>query len=286
VRSRSIDVGHPVMLREWGEDDGRRIFAVHALGAVSSGALFGCAVAPLVEAGWRVTAPDLPGFADTPSVAAEDYDMTRLAGLMWRVVDATGAGPVVLVGHSVGGAIALRMHALRPDDVPALVLLDSGHLDYGALHPELLDKPLEDWLADAPDPLSAADRQDLATSLEIDPEDPVLDDLMLAVTEAGGRLVSRTDPLAGAAARFALVQARCSDDWPGIAAAGTPTLLLLATEPEEARSQNEEWGDRFGQAVPRAEVRLLEGGTHSLLTDFREDLGRDVADWLGALTRH
>jgi pimeloyl-ACP methyl ester carboxylesterase len=273
------------MLREWGEGGGRRIFAVHALGAVSSGALFGCAVAPLLAAGWQLTAPDLPGFADTPPQAPEDYDLPRLAELMWRVVDATGPGPVVLVGHSVGGAVALRMHGQRPDDVAALVLLDSGHLDYGALHPELLDKSLADWLRDAPDPLSAADRHDLATSLEIAPDDPVLEDLMLAVTEVDGRLVSRTDPGAGAAARFALVQARCSDDWPGLAQAGTPTLLLLATEPAESRRQNEEGGERFGRAVPQAEVRMLEGGTHSLLTDFREDLGCDVAEWLGALTQ-
>lgn len=280
MRSRSVDVGHPLMLREWG-DGGRRIFAVHALGAVSSGALFNCAVGPLVEAGWQVTAPDLPGFADSPALAPEEYDITRMAELMWRVA---GAGPVVLLGHSVGGAIALRMHQLRPDDVDALVLLDSGHLDYGALHPELLDKTLDEWLADTPEPLSVDNADDLAEALGIEAGDPVLDDLLVAVDEVGGRLVSRTAGLASVAARYALVVARCSDDWPGLAAAGTPTLLLLATEPPEARAQNEEWGGRFAAAVPHADVRLLADGTHSLVTDFREQLGRDVADWLGSLT--
>lgn len=269
------------MVREWGDGD-RRIFAVHALGAVSSGALFNCAVDPLVEAGWQVTAPDLPGFADSPAVAPEDYDITRMAELMWRVA---GDEPVVLLGHSVGGAIALRMHQLRPDAVPALVLLDSGHLDYGALHPELLDKTLDEWLVDTPEPLSAADQDELAEALGIDVDDPVLDDLLVAVDAVDGRLVSRTAGLASVAARHALVRARCSDDWPGLSAAGTPTLLLLATEPAETRTQNEEWGARFGAAVPHAEVRLLEGVTHSIATDLRDGLGHTLANWLEPLTR-
>jgi len=269
------------MLREWGDGD-RRILAVHALGAVSSGALFNCAVGPLVEAGWQVTAPDLPGFADSPAVAPEEYDVTRMAELMWRVA---GDEPLVLLGHSVGGAIALRMHELRPDAVRALVLLDSGHLDYGALHPELLDKSLDEWLADTPEPLSVADGSELAEALGIDVDDPVMDDLLVAVDEVGGRLVSRTVGLASVAARYALVVARCSDDWAGLAAAGTPTLLVLATEPPATRDQNEEWGARFGAAVPHAEVRLVEGATHSMATDLREGLGRDLADWLEPLTR-
>ncbi|GAB3264470.1 alpha/beta fold hydrolase [Nocardioides dilutus] len=279
MRSRSLDVGHRVMLREWGEGRGL-VFAVHALGPVSSGALFGCAVGPLVEAGWRIAAPDLPGFGESPAVAPEDYDLTRLADLMWQVVDEAGPAPVALVGHSVGGAVALRMHGLRPDDVSALVLIDSGHLDYGEVHADRLERTLEDWLAEAPEALSVADRGALAKVLEIADSDPLMDDLMVAMVEDGDRLVSRTDPMAGAAARFALVQSRCSDDWPSVAASGTPTLLLLATEPGETRRQNEAWGARFAAAVPQADVRLVEGATHSLVTDLRAELGRILAGWL------
>jgi pimeloyl-ACP methyl ester carboxylesterase len=268
------------MLREWGEG-GRHLFALHAMGAVSSGALFNCAVGPLVDAGWRVTAPDLPGFADSPALAPEDYDVTRLAELMWRVV---GDEPVVLVGHSLGGAVALRMHQLRPEAARALVLLDSGHLDYGAINPDLAGVSLEQCLADEPAPRSAAGRDELARDLGLETDDPVLDDLLVAVAESDNRLVSRTDPRASAAARYALVRTRCSDDWPGLAAAGTPTLLLLATEPPETRTQNEEWGGRFGAAVPQADVRLVEGATHSIVTERREQLGRDLADWLAPLT--
>ena len=36
------------------------------------------------------------------------------------------AGPVVVVGHSFGCAVALKLAAARPDLVAALVLLDPG----------------------------------------------------------------------------------------------------------------------------------------------------------------
>lgn len=282
VRSRSVELGHTVTLREWGDAQGeRRIFAIHALGPVSSGALFNCTVGPLVDDGWSVTAPDLPGFGTSEPLDAEDYDITRMAQLMWRI---TGDEPVVLVGHSIGGAIALRMHTMRPEQVQALVLLDSGHLDYGVVNPEVGRRTLAEWLSEAGPRFTVSNRAALAEALEIDVDDPVLDDLRLAMLDTGAQLVSRTNGATGAAARFALAQSRCSIDWPVLAGSATPTLLLLATEPETSRAQNEEHGPRFRAAVPQADVRLLEGATHSLTTDLREQLGRDVADWLGSLT--
>jgi pimeloyl-ACP methyl ester carboxylesterase len=283
VRSRPVDVGTQVTLREWGEDGGgRRILALHALGPVSTGALFGCAVGPLVEAGWEVVAPDLPGFGGSPPLAPDGYDITRMAELMWRVV---GDGPVTLLGHSVGGAVALRMHTLQPGQVDALVLLDSGHVDYGVADPDVGARTLDEWLAEAAPRFTAANRAALAEAMGLNVDDPLLDDLRLGMTDTGSVLVSRTNGVTGAAARFALAQSRCSTDWPVLAAAGTPTLLLLATAPEEARRQNEEWGARFADAVPHAQVRPVDGATHSITTDLRDRLGRDLADWLGSLTR-
>jgi hypothetical protein len=57
---------------------------------------------------------------------------------------------------------------------------------------------------------------------------------------------------------------------------------LLATEPESAREQNQRAGATFGAAVPHADVRMVEGATHSLVTDLREEFGRTVAEWLAA----
>ena len=68
-----------------------------------------------------IVAPDLIGHGRSSWAApwSIDANVDALAALF----DAE-AGPVVVVGHSFGGAIALNLAAARPDLVSALVLLD------------------------------------------------------------------------------------------------------------------------------------------------------------------
>ncbi len=67
-------------------------------------------------------APDLIGHGRSSWAApwSIDANVTALAGL----VEGEARGPVVVVGHSFGGAIALHLAAACPDLVSALVLLD------------------------------------------------------------------------------------------------------------------------------------------------------------------
>jgi hypothetical protein len=45
---------------------------------------------------------------------------------------------------------------------------------------------------------------------------------------------------------------------------------------------NESAAARFGAAVPQADIRFLEGASHSLITDLRDRFGEIVRDWLAA----
>jgi lipase len=69
-----------------------------------------------------VAAPDLLGHGRSSWAApwTIDANVTALAGLFDDDTDA----PVVVVGHSFGGAVALHLAAAHPDRVGALVLLD------------------------------------------------------------------------------------------------------------------------------------------------------------------
>ena len=112
-------------------------------------------------------------------------------------------------------------------------------------------------------------------------DDPLVDLILLAVTDDGdGGLVTTTGAVAGGAARYFLMRCSPTAQWPAIAAGGYPVLLLLATEPEESRILNEAAAERFAAAIPHADVRLVDGATHSLTTDLRERFGQLLVDWL------
>ena len=72
---------------------------------------------------FRVAAIDLPGHGKSdpiPQASVEEYAET-----VAMFLEALGSGPVLVVGHSLGGAIAIALAAQRPHAVTGLVLLAS-----------------------------------------------------------------------------------------------------------------------------------------------------------------
>ena len=80
-------------------------------------------VTPLLAARRRVIAVDLPGFgASAP--AGEEFDLERVAFSIARALKAQGIRrPFDLVGHSLGGGVALTLAARGPGAVRRLVLV-------------------------------------------------------------------------------------------------------------------------------------------------------------------
>ncbi|MFI9249507.1 alpha/beta fold hydrolase [Streptomyces sp. NPDC053069] len=68
-------------------------------------------------------AVDLPGFGDSPPPDDGNYSVTGHARAVIRYLDAAGRGPVHLFGNSLGGAVATRVAAVRPDLVRTLTLV-------------------------------------------------------------------------------------------------------------------------------------------------------------------
>ena len=64
-------------MREWG-DAGTPFLFWHSLGPAASGATIGVAAEQLVAAGYRVVAPDAPGFGKSPAADFDAYDVDRL----------------------------------------------------------------------------------------------------------------------------------------------------------------------------------------------------------------
>jgi pimeloyl-ACP methyl ester carboxylesterase len=82
---------------------------------------------PLAQAGFRVIAFDNRGFgfSDKP---AQGYGNAQYAELLFGLLDSLGVPDAVLVGHSMGGAIAAEAALTRPERVSGLVLVDAAGL--------------------------------------------------------------------------------------------------------------------------------------------------------------
>jgi pimeloyl-ACP methyl ester carboxylesterase len=67
---------------------------------------------------------DLPGSGHSPPPARRSgYSLKALAGTVSSLIETLGAAPVHLIGNSMGGAIAIRVAAARPDLVSTLTLV-------------------------------------------------------------------------------------------------------------------------------------------------------------------
>ena len=179
------------------------------------------------------------------------------------------------------------MHAAadRPSSVAALVLFDSGHLDYA-------DDPSSDPEATLEERIERARGQILELeSFEALMEEvrgeiprPVTPALVGAIRAGIRETADGPEPIVTPEARGAALQGaveeRPSRSWPVLADAAVPVLLLLATEPAEARERNEAAEAAFRAALPHAELRWCDGWGHDLLADGGPEVGEIVADWL------
>jgi pimeloyl-ACP methyl ester carboxylesterase len=74
-----------------------------------------------------VIAPDLFGHGDSAKPTG-DYSLGAFAGTLRDLLDKLDLDQVILIGHSLGGGIAMQFAYLFPDRVQALVLVSSGGL--------------------------------------------------------------------------------------------------------------------------------------------------------------
>ncbi|MDP9036188.1 MAG: alpha/beta hydrolase [Myxococcota bacterium] len=87
----------------------------------------------LVARGFRVIAPDQIGFGMSSKPAIQ-YSFHLLATLTARLLDHLGISKVSVIGHSMGGMLAVRFALMTPERVARLILEDPiGLEDYRTL---------------------------------------------------------------------------------------------------------------------------------------------------------
>jgi pimeloyl-ACP methyl ester carboxylesterase len=108
------------------------------------------ALVGLAGIGVRVYAPALPGFGGTPDLPRDEQSFAGYAAWVADFVAALGLdGPVMALGHSFGGGVAIQLAHDSPALVSRLVVVnsvggsawDSG----GGVLRSLAERPLWDW---------------------------------------------------------------------------------------------------------------------------------------------
>ena len=157
TRTQSIEVGDTALAVEHRPGPGPLVVFLHA-GVVDRR----CWGAALPE-GVATLTYDRRGFGDTP---LRGHDFTHLDDL-FRVLDEVATGPVVLVGNSMGGALALDAALEAPERVAGLLLLASAAS--GAPEPE--DEDLEPRTVELDAAIDAAlEAGDVDRAAELDAE--------------------------------------------------------------------------------------------------------------------
>jgi len=229
-------------VHEWGRRDDVPLVFWHALGADPSGADFAEVGTVLAGAGFHVLAVDGPGFGRSPLLSPDEYRLEALVSRLHDLIEDRELDRPVVMGHSWGGAIAVRYAAAYPEDVRAVVLLDAGHIDYADLPGVDANRSVDEWRAEARARLDSPSAEARALAMR-----------------------GLTD--------------RISDAWPVIAEHEIPVLLFLATELPHV-DQNREHIGKFEAALTGAHVQWVEGAGHGLLEDVGAPLGDEIAGWL------
>lgn len=101
------------------------VWAVNIHGYFAGGQMYWRESAWLADRfGWRVVNPSLPGFGGSDPLGWHEISIGTLAEQLALIVDHLDAGPVVLLGHSMGGAVAVHYAHERRDSTLGLVYRD------------------------------------------------------------------------------------------------------------------------------------------------------------------
>lgn len=126
--------GHAIHYADSGPLDGAAILLVHGL--VSDRTTWNRAAAGLAAVGFRVIAPDLLGHGASDKPVDGGYHLTDFSRGLQGLLAELGIEAVTVIGHSLGGAIAMQLAHDRPDLVRRLVLVSAGGLGR-QVHPML-----------------------------------------------------------------------------------------------------------------------------------------------------
>jgi len=229
------------------------LLLVHGLG--TNGMRDFYPVLPALAAHRRVILVDLPGFGRSGRANVK-YAPDRYAAALARVIASVAAGPVDVVGHSMGGAIVLFHAAAHPEQVHRLVIVDAAgilHRDaWFAHHLRRVTDPARAVLPRVADILGEAADLVTETSRLLGPAP----DLVLELAPLRQKI------LGGKPERIAALGLILQDFGPLIARVRAPTLVVWGADDMVAPLRT---GLMLADRLPDAELVVLPGVGHQVM---------------------
>lgn len=231
----------------------------------------------------RSVGVDPPGWGRSPAPSRYSYE--HLVGLGVEAIRACDCW--AMVGHSLGGDLALGVADDQPPGLRAVVLVDGGYLG-----------PSDRIELGAPD---AADREAMVASMrEAEARFPDWESARDAIAQFVG--AEELAPATEAAFRETLTVVdgelreaappeRAADMLMSFTSAGidvraraaavcVPTLLIAAGQPPESREIKQRAWERFASASPLIELHVAEDWGHHALLATTQECTAVISAWL------
>lgn len=225
---------------------------------------------PALAPSYRVLVPDLLGFGYSDRRDRFDRSIARQAEWLDAWMETMGLRRVSVVGHDIGGGVALRLATLFPERVARLAVLNTvcydswpieGMLQFG--HPGAYRKLSASTALRA---LKLMLRQGFASS----PEDELLEGLLAPyATEVGKLSLVRN--------ASALNTNLTTEISPLLLRLAVPTLVLWG---EDDAFQPLKYGERLARDIPEARLVRIENARHFVMLDQPGDVAEQLLGFL------
>lgn len=227
---------------------------------------------PALAAKFHIVTFDLPGFGLSDK-GSQNYSPTRYARLVQYLADRYLQNkPYHVVGHSMGGAIALRYAAQRPLGFQRLVLIDAA----GILHPQVITKYQAGSVIE-----SASGVQQTRGFIER-LSGKLLEQaerLPVSAIDIANSALGRDVVLQGGPEKIAALELAGEDFGMAIAAVTAPTLILWGDNDLIAPLRT---GKVLAANMPHARLEVIYGSGHEPMQDQTERLNALLSTYLSA----
>jgi len=213
---------------------------------------------------YRVIVPDLCGFGVSPTRFGSTT-MAQYAGDLHRLLQKLETGPVVLVGHSMGGYVALAFAAQFPEMLSGLVLVSTKAGN------------------DTADVAKA--RRTTAEKVRSEGVHVVVDDMstkMLGRHQKDESLAGQVRGLMASSHSVGVIgallgMAERTDSTQLLAQIEVPTLVITGTD--DAVMPREE-SEKLAHGIPGSQLRAIYPAGHLVAFEQPDEFNRVLQDWL------